>query len=375
MKINPGNFFSIQTHKDRIYGLDILRALAILFVVIVHGSIYLPKKLQGISYLISFDGVTIFFVLSGFLIGNILIKLLEKNEATIKNLFNFWKRRWFRTLPNYYLILILLLMILPYIFYGGVSNPFRKMEYLFFSQNLYKPHPHLFDEAWSLCVEEWFYLIVPIIIFFLVGIFKLKVKKAIFIVAILVTAISMIIRYLKYINIPINSFVDLDMNIRKQVFTRLDSNMFGLVGALISYYYIETWKKYKNIMFILGVTILVFQKFSPIGNIVGVYNCIFSFSVMSLGVSLLLPFLSTLKKETGIVFNIVTFISIISYSMYLLNYSIFNEFGIQVFNHTVLTGVVLNFAEYIWYWFFVVFGAFLLYKFYEKPMMEIREKF
>jgi peptidoglycan/LPS O-acetylase OafA/YrhL len=369
------NFFRIPFNKNRIYGLDILRALAILFVIIAHGSVYLPENLQGISYFISFDGVTIFFVLSGFLIGGILIKLLEKNKPSIRTLFNFWIRRWFRTLPNYYLVLLLLLMVLPYIFYGGMSNPFRKMEYLLFLQNLNYPHPHLFDEAWSLCVEEWFYLLVPIIIFILVGFIKLSVKNAVFISAITVLITSMTFRYIKYLDIPINSFIDLDMNIRKQVFTRLDSNMYGLVGALISFYYKEVWKKYKNILFLIGIIILIVHRYIPFGGAYGIYMCVFSFSLMSLGVLLLLPLLSEYKKGSGIIYNIFTFISIISYSMYLLNYSIFNEYGILGFNHCSLTGDTLIFAKYFWYWFFIIMGSFLLYKFYEKPMMKIREKF
>ena len=369
------NFFKVQFNKDRIYGLDILRALAILFVVIGHGTNYLPQKLKGISDFFVFDGVSIFFVLSGFLIGGIIIKVLEKNKATIKTLFNFWIRRWFRTLPNYYMLIFLLLMFLPYIFYGGMSNPFRKMEYLFFLQNLNKPHPTFFPEAWSLCVEEWFYLIVPIIIFFLVGCVKISVKKAVFISAIFIMVTSMIFRYIKYTNIPINSIDDWDINIRKQVFTRLDSNMFGLVGAFISFYYKEAWKKHKNLLFIIGIIILIVHRYIYLAVGMGVYMCIFSFSLVSLGVLLILPFLSEYKKGTGIIFTFFTFISIISYSLYLLNLSMFSEFGLNLFNRCSLTGHTMVIVRYMWYWFFSISGSFLLYTFWEKPMMNLREKF
>ena len=66
---------------------------------------------------ISIDGVSIFFVLSGFLIGGILIKVLETEPATFKTLFNFWIRRWFRTLPNYLFILLILIF-----FYGAFRS-------------------------------------------------------------------------------------------------------------------------------------------------------------------------------------------------------------------------------------------------------------
>ena len=58
------------------------------------------------------NGVELFFVLSGFLIGGILIKTFQKdNSFGIKTISNFWIRRWFRTLPNYDLILILNIIV------------------------------------------------------------------------------------------------------------------------------------------------------------------------------------------------------------------------------------------------------------------------
>src|SRR5659263_324332 len=103
--------FKIDIDTSRIFGLDILRALAIMFVVIEYGSYLLPQKLRTISDFFVFDGVSIFFVLSGFLIGGILIKLIDKNGFNFSILKTFWIRRWYRTLPNYFLILIALCII------------------------------------------------------------------------------------------------------------------------------------------------------------------------------------------------------------------------------------------------------------------------
>ena len=71
-------FFSLNTGHSRIFGLDLLRAIAILFVVIGHSSILAPEHIKPIIRLITLDGVAIFFVLSGFLIGGILIRQIEK---------------------------------------------------------------------------------------------------------------------------------------------------------------------------------------------------------------------------------------------------------------------------------------------------------
>ena len=110
-----------------------------------------------------FDGVSIFFVLSGFLIGGILIKLLKENILNSKLIITFWVRRWFRTLPNYFLILIILILLDS--IYNENFSFYSYKRYFLFSQNLFSKHPGFFPEAWSLSVEEWFYLLIPIIIF------------------------------------------------------------------------------------------------------------------------------------------------------------------------------------------------------------------
>ncbi len=61
--------FKLELDPNRIFGLDILRAFAILVVVLGHSSIYLPKTLRSYNAYLEFPGVAIFFVLSGYLIS------------------------------------------------------------------------------------------------------------------------------------------------------------------------------------------------------------------------------------------------------------------------------------------------------------------
>jgi peptidoglycan/LPS O-acetylase OafA/YrhL len=170
------NILKIEINKNRIYGLDILRAWAIFFVVLDHSTHTLQKSnsafINEISRIYSwnmryfiFDGVSIFFVLSGFLIGSILIRGFEKEEITVKNLLNFWIKRWVRTLPAY-LFILSTLVVLSY-FFTANFNIYETGKYYLFIQNFNSPHPDFFPEAWSLSVEEWFYLLIPSSIFFL----------------------------------------------------------------------------------------------------------------------------------------------------------------------------------------------------------------
>ncbi|RSK33924.1 acyltransferase family protein [Hymenobacter metallilatus] len=86
--------------SNRVFGLDALRAFAICSVVLVHGAVWVSPSFTFFHrYINRFDGVAIFFVLSGFLIGGILIRTMESRLACLHTLWDFWLRRWLRTLP------------------------------------------------------------------------------------------------------------------------------------------------------------------------------------------------------------------------------------------------------------------------------------
>ena len=105
-------------HAERIVGLDLLRCLAISGVLLSHSLYFIyphvPALNLGVlgSYHLyhlghlGFYGVELFFVLSGFLIGGLLIRQ-ESHLSRSSELTRFYLRRWFRTLPNYYLFIII----------------------------------------------------------------------------------------------------------------------------------------------------------------------------------------------------------------------------------------------------------------------------
>ena len=152
--------------KSRVFGLDVYRAVAILLVVMSHASYFTGSMFSWLPSIPLPDGVELFFVLSGFLIGTILIKTLEESERFgYRELFHFWKRRWFRTLPNYYLILLVYYILVSNSIIGGddAIEQFN-WKFLVFAQNLYESFYGFYLESWSLSIEEWFYIILPIII-------------------------------------------------------------------------------------------------------------------------------------------------------------------------------------------------------------------
>ncbi len=367
----------IKFDTSRIYGLDILRAAAILFVVLEHGRFLLPVNDFPNKYFFGFklflDGVSIFFVLSGYLIGGILIKVLENGRANIFTLTNFWIKRWFRTLPNYFLILIILIIITGKL-HGAISF-LGITKYFFFVQNFCLPHPDFFNEGWSLSVEEWFYFIIPVFIFVIIALFKLKAQNAVLVTSILFLIFPMIFRYYRFYHIEVSGIDDWDMMFRKQVITRLDSLMFGVIGAYLHHYHSLIWRKRTKIFFSLGIIILIGQRVIEVSHLFswGIYTCVFSFTVNAIGTVFLLPFLGTVKTGKGLVYKCLTFISLISYSMYLLNLSVIQYLIINSIEIPWLSTVPQHLLKYFFYWFLTISFSFLLYLFYEKPIMNLRK--
>ena len=356
-----------KVKSSRIFGLDVFRAIAILLVVFGHGSFLLKGTiLEGFPYIRMIDGVDLFFVLSGFLIGNILLKKINKsNTFKINDLIHFWKRRWFRTLPNYYLILLLnYIFVKNAIIHEDITQ--FNVSFLVFLHNFKEPFYGFFWESWSLSVEEWFYIFMPLLIVLLIRL--LSPKKAFLSATLIMIILPVVYRYSIY-NPGIDGFT-WDIVIRKTVLCRLDSIGYGLFAAWGYYYHQNLWTKFKVQFFLLGAALVVFIINCRFPNNT-VYKQVFYFSTSPLAAMLLLPLFAHFKNGVGKIANAITHISKISYSMYLLNLAIVAE--VIRDNLPPSTGQDGIF-KYILYWIIVLIGASLLYKYFEKPMMNLRDR-
>ncbi|MFA5298283.1 MAG: acyltransferase [Lutibacter sp.] len=166
------------TRINRVFGLDLIRSIAIGLVVMSHATLLVfPNSKNPIFIgirILGAIGVDLFFVLSGFLIGGILLRHIELQKTRFEDLFSFWKRRWFRTLPNYFLVLFLNVLIFLFL---GDNLPKSILLYIPFLQNFSTPHPDFFTEAWSLSIEEYAYLLLPFLLFFSFKFFKTAIMK------------------------------------------------------------------------------------------------------------------------------------------------------------------------------------------------------
>ena len=172
----------MRSSLSREPALDAIRGVAILLVLAFH---YLDARsglasntgiMHGVGYISGFGwtGVQLFFVLSGFLIGGILIDH-RRHERYFRS---FYLRRFVRIVPLY--ALSLLIFGLFYLTYdwraAGLSGTFKielpAWSYLTLTQNFVVAArgdwagPGWLGVTWSLCVEEQFYLALPVLIYF-----------------------------------------------------------------------------------------------------------------------------------------------------------------------------------------------------------------
>jgi len=142
-------------------GLDHLRALAIILVFLCHYRAYKMPIWVDVIGRFGWTGVDLFFVLSGFLIGEQLLRQI-KNKGTI-NFKHFYISRTFRILPAYFFI-VSLYFLFPFLREREGIAPL--WQFLTFTQNfdLDFGNEGAFSHAWSLSIEEQFYLLLPLTI-------------------------------------------------------------------------------------------------------------------------------------------------------------------------------------------------------------------
>lgn len=356
----------IQSKQQRIFGLDLLRAIAIILVVALHGRTFLRETpIKGFPFVRLIDGVDLFFVLSGFLIGGILIKTMETKPNTVSTLVHFWKRRWFRTLPLYYLILIANVLVVKY---GVINESIDQHSWTFwvFLQNFKEPTPGFFWESWSLAVEEWFYIMAPIALFVLHR--ALDTKRAFVITTLLMCLLPLAYRY--HIYDATISYETWDLVYRKTVLSRLDSIGYGLLAAWIHRYYPLRWHHMRHLAFALGIGGLTVSYFyhPPYQSI---YKQVVYFALIPVSTMALMPLLSSYVVGPRRWGPVVTHISKISYSMYLINLALVAE---VIRDNFLPTDTLQAVATYLGYWCIVIGLSSVLYRYYEQPMTNLRDR-
>jgi peptidoglycan/LPS O-acetylase OafA/YrhL len=224
---------SLELLDNRYPSLHGLRVLAIVSVVQFHVTWIFAGE-QGIrldrdftaSSLTVFFGMDLFFMLSGFLIGLILLRALEKHGK--QDLKRFYIRRISRTFPSYYVVLTFLALTTPL-----TASQLRHLpwEYVYGTNfmSLLRSDIIMFW-GWSLALEEQFYLTVPLLFFVL---HRMKSDRARLLLLVAVWAAALVIRLYVYVHRAPWTDLALYEALYFRPHTRFDTLVAGIVLAFV----------------------------------------------------------------------------------------------------------------------------------------------
>ncbi|MDO5981805.1 acyltransferase family protein [Flavivirga spongiicola] len=364
--------------KQRVFGLDLVRAIAIVMVVFSHVAWIIPKdKKLTLDVLSVFGvlGVEIFFVLSGFLIGRIIFRIYTSDDFSFSSIFYFWIRRWFRTLPNYYLALLINICAAVYI---GMTLPDGLWKYVFFIQNFSSEMPRFFMESWSLSIEEFAYLLLPLCLFFTLFI-KTKISKpnTFLGMTLLIIFLFIISKTIYNFNEPVRTLINWNNSLKSIVIYRIDAVYYGVLAAYISIVKTKFWKRIKYTSFGLGMllflswNVLMLIKAVQIEEYSFVWNVLY-LPMNSIIIMLMFPLLSQMNTAPEFILKPITFISVISYAIYVIHYSVI----LQLLKYFIPSNNLPDFDIMVYIIVYIsstILISYIIYRFFESPITKLRD--
>jgi len=344
-----------------IESLDGVRGYAALMVVVFHfffsgGADYSHyiKTLQKITEF-GQHGVSLFFVLSGFLITRILIKSRNDKDYFKK----FYIRRILRIFPLYYLYLLFNYYLIP-LFLNSECTSFKlQLPYYLYLQNFneilgfQQNGPGHF---WSLAVEEHFYLLWPALLFFVT-------PKNLYKIIVISLILIFILRYF---------MIDNGYSINYFTFTRIDQIMVGSILALLEIRNILYTKKtaYTFLIMILsilplGVLLYQFQSSFQYINELLKHTILAFFFFAVIGIIIINP---TSKIIRFLLLNkIIQYLGKISYGIYVWHMMVIYMLQKLLFFKNILLDIFLVIL-------LTIFISHLSYYYFEVKFLKLKDK-
>lgn len=359
---------------EKFYGLDHLRAFAIILVFFFHYYIISDGEPEWLPKVASFGwtGVDLFFVLSGFLISSQLFLQIKNGQLISFKIF--FLKRLFRIVPAF-LVTVAIYFCVPYFREKEALPPIWK--FLTFTQNfnLNLKDYGAFSHCWSLCVEEHFYLFFPIILIFLQT-SKLFSKSFWLLIGLFLLGFAIRLYSFDYLYLPKSEAASSWMYWYKYIYyptyNRLDGLLVGVSIAAIYQFLPNLWNKlskYGNHFVLLSLCVLTVAYFLC-EDLMTFTVSIFGFPLIALGFGLMVigsvsP-TSFLYKTNS---KITTFVANLSFSIYLTHKGIIHTTHQLLKYFEIENNVMLLICMIT-----SVLGAYFLHLVVEKPFMRIRKK-
>jgi peptidoglycan/LPS O-acetylase OafA/YrhL len=357
-------------NRERQPGLDLLRALAIVVVVIYDAALFgfkLPGRVDRFGWI----GVDLFFVLSGYLIGGQLLAALARDRRI--NLGRFFTRRALRIMPAYFVVLAIYFSLPSWREYSEMSQPLWK--FLLSVQNIALHGGTAFSHAWSLAVEDQFYLALPFLLLFLFG----RPRAAIIIPCLIVIGGIGLRAFLAAQNPSVDgggvSFRGFQAWIYYPTWTRLDPLVFGVALAAIEKFRPQWWQRIINCppwLWLPGLALIVYALCLGETENLTVVACVWQFPLIAVGMAALLVCAASPRLPfRRVAIPGAAFIASIAYSAYLIQKLVINGVGQFCTSHNIqptsalaLVGVELC----------VYAAATLLFFLVERPFLQLRKR-
>ncbi|RYD76444.1 MAG: acyltransferase [Sphingobacteriales bacterium] len=363
-----------QHNSQKFYGLDHLRALAIILVLLSHYNLlshHKPDWLADVA-LFGWTGVDLFFCLSGFLISSQLFAQIKQGQPI--SFKTFFLKRFFRIIPAY-LAVVAIYFTIPYFREKkGLADLWR---FLTFTQNfgLDLSKTKAFTHSWSLCVEEHFYLALPLILIFFQKINGIKKAYWLLLFLFLMGFATRIYGYEHFFE-PVSekpgSWPVWYEYVYYPTYNRLDGLLTGVSIAAIYTFLPGLWarlSKRSNWFVLLGLLLLTGAWFLCEDQMTFEASA-FGFPLVSLGygclvVAALSPSNFLYKWKS----NVTTFIATLSYAIYLTHKGVIHmtELWFEKYEldpHIMMLITLITCTSF----------ALILHWVIEKPFMKLRNR-
>ena len=349
------------TTRERRPGLDLLRAIAIIIVVLFHSGV-MGFPLVGRIHRFGWIGVDLFFVLSGYLIGGQLLAQIARSDSFLGR---FYARRALRILPAYFVVLAIYAFVPAWREYPEMTPIWK---FIVSVQNIGLRGGTAFSHAWSLAIEDQFYLALPFVLLLLINRPRAAVSAiiAILVGGLLLRAVLAIQHVAPDGGLPFRTF---QTWIYYPTWTRLDPLVCGVAVAAIEKFRPHWWRRLTQMpaaLLGLGLAVVVFALWLGEADELTMMMAVWQFPLIAVGMTLLLIYaLSPQTSVSRVAVPGAAFIASIAYSSYLVQKLVIH--AVEQWSLPPVTGtIVVNIAVFI-------AGAALFFA-VERPFLQLRHR-